>query len=371
MKKQIFPVRQLKLIIVLSIFICWSQKIYAHKFEHPNTWNNPKIIKILETSKIVGIKPMKDALTEQGKKIEFEGKVFLITLKNNVKAVFKSIPIDDQGDAMAEVAAYKASLRLGFPYVPPTVLRNVHDMKGSLQLFVDTPIDLLQEREFEKYSKKFKKKDWNNLKVFYFVFGQWDSGAHNLLAYSSQSTKAIYPIAIDNSGIRNHQHVRYSELPFVRVIYSEKLNTNDWIKPFPFEGYKIIHKPSHHNLKKTFGNKLPESFYQNFQSYGKPLKYVVYQNSVWRQYHAFDKNFVKSYTKKCSQKALSALQKLDLKTLKEIFWHAKGNDFLTNSYLKSILERRDQVVKSHNAAKDNKYYRVPDISIPSKQSSLR
>ncbi len=56
-------------------------------------------------------------------------------LEKDIKAVFKSFPLDDQKDAIAEVAAYKASMFLGFPYVPPpTVLREVNKMKGSLQL---------------------------------------------------------------------------------------------------------------------------------------------------------------------------------------------------------------------------------------------
>ena len=319
---------------------------YAHEFEHPSTWSTPEVTKILKTSKIVDIKPMKTALIEQGKKVEFDGKVFLITLENGMKAVFKSLPPDDQGDAKAEVVAYQASIYLGFPYIPPTVLRKINSMKGSLQLFVDTAIDLLVDGEYTKALQKISQEDQDNLKIFYFIFGQWDSGVHNLLAYTDGPR--IYPIAIDNSGIRNHQCVHYGELPFVRVLYSDKLNTNDWDKPFLFESARISNNPASDNLKKSFGDKLPESFYKNFKSYGKSLKYVIYQNSLWIQYHAFDKNFDKSYVEKCSQKTLLALEKLDLKSLKEIFSCAKGEDFLTDSYFKKILERRDQVLSVHS-----------------------
>lgn len=190
------------LIITYLIISCLSFNCsYAHEFEHPASWHNPKITKILKTAKVTDIKPMKEVLIEQGKKAEFDGQVFLITLENGVQAVFKSLPLDDQGDAKAEVAAYQASVYLGFPYIPPTVLRKINGMTGSLQLFVNTPIDLLKNGEYKKYSKKFSKEDENNLKIFYFVFGQWDSGPHNLLAYPDASK--IYPIAIDNSGIRN------------------------------------------------------------------------------------------------------------------------------------------------------------------------
>ena len=346
MNKELSSVLPAKLIITYLIISCLSFNYsYAHEFEHPTSWHNPEITKILKTTKVADIKPMKEVLIEQGKKAEFDGQVFLITLENGIKAVFKSLPLDDQGDAKAEVAAYQASVYLGFPYIPPTVLRKINGMRGSLQLFVSTSIDLLKNGEYEKYSKKFSKEDKDNLKIFYFVFGQWDSGAHNLLAYPDESK--IYPIAIDNSGIRNHQHVRYGELPFIRVFYSDKLNTNDWDKPFPFENAKIIDNPSYDNLKKSFNNKLPESFYKSFKFYNQPLKYIIYQNSLWRQYHAFDKSFSKSYVEKCHKKALLALGKLDLKSLKEIFSSAKGADFLTDSYLQKILERRNQLLASN------------------------
>ncbi|NDA91342.1 MAG: hypothetical protein EBY20_10695, partial [Alphaproteobacteria bacterium] len=120
------------LIITYLIISCLSFNCsYAHEFEHPASWHNPKITKILKTAKVTDIKPMKEVLIEQGKKAEFDGQVFLITLENGVQAVFKSLPLDDQGDAKAEVAAYQASVYLGFPYIPPTVLRKINGMTGS------------------------------------------------------------------------------------------------------------------------------------------------------------------------------------------------------------------------------------------------
>lgn len=265
------------------------------QFSHPKNWSNPDIAKILKTSKIIKIEPMKEVLLSKGKKIEFEGTVFLVTLENALKTVFKSLPVDDQGVAQAEVAAYQAFLVLGFPHVPPTVLREVEGvkgekMKGSLQLYVETPIDLLVKDQYDAVLKDVSPEDQANLRVFYFVFGQWDSGPHNLLAYKD-ATKT-YLIAIDNSGIRNHQHVLYGDLPFVRVLYSDNLETNDWDAAFPFEKAQCIEDPSSENLKATFGNKLPTAFYDSFKSYGQPFRYVLYQNSLWREYHAYDKGFI-------------------------------------------------------------------------------
>jgi hypothetical protein len=216
-------------------------------------------------------------------------------------------------------------------------------MKGSLQLFVDTKIDLLAKGEYQKVLAKASDVDNANLRIFYFVFGQWDSGAHNLLAYDDADK--TYLVAIDNSSIRNHQNVKnYGDLPFVRVIYSDKFNTNDYGKPFPFDKAEVIKNPSPENLKKVFGSKLPDAFYENFNYHGQQLKYVIYNNSLWRQYHAFDKSFVRAYADQCPAKTIEALRKLDLVELQEIFAESKGSDFLTPTYLKNILKRRDQVV---------------------------
>lgn len=218
-------------------------------------------------------------------------------------------------------------------------------MQGSLQLYVETSIDLLVNGEYQKFLKQVDDTDLINLKIFYFVFGQWDSGAHNMLAY--QNGNKVYPIAIDNSAIRNHQYVKYGQLPFVRTIYSDKLNTNDWHQPFPFENAKTIENLTTQNLKLVFGNKLPESFYQNFNSYNQPYRYVTYQNSIFRQYHVFEQEFIKSYaTSSCPKKTAEAPRKLDLKALKNIYSTAKGADFLTERYLNNILERRDQLLAS-------------------------
>ncbi|HXF91059.1 MAG TPA: hypothetical protein VNJ29_03920 [Candidatus Nitrosotenuis sp.] len=311
-----------------------------------SSWKKPQIANQLKKEKVISMISMRDYLKSQGKKADFMGNVFLVELANGLRGVFKSFSPDDLGDAYAEVAAYKASLVLGFPYVPPTVIRTIKGKRGSLQLFVETTIDPLAPGVFEQALTEADLDDVANLKIFYFIFGQWDTGPHNILIYDEQGKKRL--IAIDNSGIRNHQHVIYGDLPFVRTCYSESLQTNDWGKPFPFDQVQTIANPTPIKLKQIFGTKLPKRFYQSFTSYNQPFCYVIYQNSLWRQYHAFDKSFIKSYTSYCPTKTLSALKKLDLPTLKRIFACAQGADFLTPSYFQAILERRDQVLKHPN-----------------------
>ena len=335
-----------KFIIFLYFFVGFFNNAFAHPFEHPTTWKDQKITEMLKNSKVTTMEPMKKFLLENGKKTDFEGEVFLVTLDNGVRAVFKSLPLDDLGDAQAEVAAYRASIVLGFPYVPPTIMREINGMKGSLQLFVNTPIDTLAFGAYQKALKEATQEDNANLRIFYFIFGQWDSGAHNLLVYQDQLK--TYLIAIDNSGIRNHQHVKFGDLPFVRILYSDKLNTNDWDKPFPFDQAKVIEEPTPENLRQVFKDKVPNLFYKNFKAYNHPLNYVIYRNSLWLQYHAFDKDFIKAYPNSCFQSTQDMIKKLDLRMLKNIFSAAKGADFLTEVYLNAILMRRDMIAEFCN-----------------------
>ena len=332
--------------IMALLVLCLHFNTYAHKFEHPATWGDPAIVQMLKTAKIINIKPMRQALKEQGKKAEFEGEgeVFLVDLENGTKAVFKSPFINYQADSVAEIAAYKASLYLGFPRVPPVVLREIGGMKGSIHLFVNTPIDLLKPGEYKKALQKMSQEDVDNLKIFYFIFGQWDTGPANLLAYTDGSK--LYPIAIDNAKISDLQYVRYGELPFICELYNSKVNPKDWDTAFPFENAQIMKEPTAEKLRQLFGDKLPKYFYDNVKFYGAwRLKYIFYKNIIWRQYRAFDQDFVKSYVADCRYLKNDAIKNLDLNKLKEIFADAKGADFLTDGYLEQILERRDQVLQ--------------------------
>lgn len=101
-------------------------------------------------------------------------------------------------------------------------------------------------------------------------------------------------------------------------------------------------------MRKTFADTLPESFYQSFKSYNLPFRYVTSRNSLWRQYHAGDEDFVISFTNHLPDQTRKALEGVNLAQLKKIFACAKGADFLTPAYLKAILERRDQVLRHFN-----------------------
>lgn len=330
-------------ILLFFFFLCLNFECLSSTLNmHPKNWSNESFVKLLREGNVVSILPMREHLKQVGRKIEFDGQVYLVKLDNGIKAVFKPVPEDDIDDAHAEVAAYKSSILLGFPYIPPTIFTSINGKKGSLQLFVETNVDSLDPEAYKTALKGVTREDIANLKIFYFVFGQWDSGPHNQLIVQKQGK--TYIVAIDNETIKNRQYVKYGSLPFVRTHYSEKLATNDAGKPFPFTKAKVIREPTAKKLKKVFGDSFPRSFYRSFNSYSAELHYVIFQNSLWRRFHGGDKSFVLSHTNCLPAKTKKKLQQLTIPVLKKIFLSAKGADFLSPVYLRAILERRDQVL---------------------------
>ncbi|PCI73158.1 hypothetical protein COB28_04885 [Candidatus Dependentiae bacterium] len=332
----------IKKIIYLSLFFYINiiSALSIKEFENPKLWHDKSIAEYLKTASVKNIIPMREFLESAGKKDDFTNEVSLIELEGGIRAVFK--PGEDN---YFEEVAYNVSCHLEYPYVPPTVMRTINNQEGSLQLFVETEIDLLDDGMYEQMFEKFDENDINNLKLFYFVFGQWDSGAYNLLAYEYE--KKVYAIAIDNEGFANMQKVRYGELPYIRICYDESFKTNDFDIPFPFDSYKILKKSSKDDMNQDFVKKLPDWFRTAPYNH---RKYILYQDGFWCQFHAFNDKFIKSYVDICSEKIYQTLQKLDRSTLHSLYKKVLNNGLFKEAQIDDILERRDQVLASVKAS---------------------
>ena len=303
----------------------------------------------LATEKIVDIKDMRTVLAGQGRKVRFSHAVSLVTLESGIKGVFKSVSLCEDA---CEVAAYKASKFLGFPLVPPTVLRTINGQKGSFQLYVNTNFDPLPRGNIASALKKADPDDVANLKLFYFVIGQWDTEAHNLLIDIQENNVKI--VAIDNGCICSHKHVRYGEYPFIKVWGSSLLHTDDWEKPFPFDRAKILSKPTLQDIKDLLGSTAPDNLCKWLAGF-QIIPYVLYQDSLWVSFDGHLKNqdgHPFAYTTHYPKKTIEQLKKLDLTAVKKIFSDVQGQEFLTEEFLYSILDRRDQVLAHYNSLKN-------------------
>ncbi len=334
--------KNIKPVFFLIFYCSLNFTLFGSEFSDPQKWDHHKILGLLK-SEPISIISMRKYLKTQNKLIDFDNEVYLVTLKNGIKAVFKP-----GEDCLAEVCAYEASIFLGFPYIPPIILTSINGKKASLQLFIDTKIDPLAPNVYKNAFGEASNIDVANLKLFWFVFGQWDTGPHNIMILKNKSKTFL--ISIDNEGISNKQYVKYGELPFVSILYSDKFNTDDWWNTlFPFNEAVTIYECNEKKLRSIFNSKVPERFYLKFRNrLPFTFKYVIYQNKLWRQFHTSDKSFIKSYTEFFPKESIIKLEKLNIKILNKIFSQAKGTDFFTKKYIESILERRDQVLKTHN-----------------------
>ncbi len=162
--------KQLKWIfVILFLPLLKMNSLLGGDIQNPQNWHHLDMGAWLETAPILENQDMGEFLKAQDKGANFQSCVRLITFENDIRGVFKA---DDLDDAKMEVAAYRASIVLGFPYIPPTVLREIDGKQGSLQLYIKTPIDLLSPGEYPKFLKTVDEKMKEDLKLFHFVFGQ-------------------------------------------------------------------------------------------------------------------------------------------------------------------------------------------------------
>ena len=308
------------------------------------TFNFTAIEKRLQNEKVISRKSMRQYLQEIGHKADFEGNVELVTLESGLLAVFKPYKPIDYPDAYAEVAAYKASGFLGVHLVPPVVLRKIGNAFGSLQFYVEPSQDALQYRCFEDILAQLPAKTVEDIKIFCFLFGQWDFGRHNIIL--QRNGPKIFAALIDNTGIKHHQKWRLGENPFVRVGYFETLNTNDWWGvPFPYEKAQTI-DPDLKKIEKRFGNKLGKAFKKKLAQSAYPITYVLWRNSFWRQFHEGDPQHTPIKIAPLASDRREKIEKITEKVLNEvIFPHAQKADFYKPIYSADILARRDQLLQ--------------------------
>ncbi len=289
----------------------------------------------------VEIKSMREYLLERGMTVDFSGNVFVVYLNNGLKCVFKYYDdTQEKTKTKSEIIAYKLSKETGIGNVPPVVWREIklNDGKiaqGYLALFVNSEIDILnyEDDDFFDMLKKMDSTEINNYKIFNFVFGNFDVGAHNLLICDGK------PIMIDNETIDNPWCVRYGEVPFVIFYAFDKMPTQP-IKSseFPFESVKFANFEERKKIENEF-DYFPTRRGHNF---------ILYKNIYWVQLNCGD--FVERikqliYPDMLPDSTKEALKNLDYQKLLEIF-EANENNRHVNQLITGILERRDMLIEN-------------------------
>ncbi len=292
----------------------------------------------LLSTPVKSLTPMAEVLAIQNKKVSFDNTVFLVQLANGLKAVFKP-----GSDCYAEVAAYRAGYFLGNRLVPPTVLRVINETLGSLQFYVETTCDLLEDSSPYELVPEIHK---TRMKLFYFVFGQWDIGYGNRLVQINDSKAHL--ALIDNAGCSNRQQVQYGDYPFIMIGYSST-REGDWSAPFPFEQPCIEKNISFEKAKVLFGAFLPEDRLKQFWSrHKRKVVFAVWRKGLWVQYYKNDSASSPSAVSVYPEEVLQSYKKLTVDELRG-FWREALLTSDAEHYERLItltLERRDQLVRA-------------------------
>lgn len=324
------------------IACCYTQE--QNVWSHPQPAWHYKIDQnaleyALRTEEIIDSMSMSEYLTGQGKGCEFTHEVKIVVLKSGIKAVFK-----DGVGRFAEVAAYRASRALNINMVPPTVLRTVGGQDGSLQFYVASPFDLTDTMICKSAYDQIDQHDILRMKLFYFVFGQWDIGPANqiIALHNNQAYLAL----IDNAGMHNKVQVRYGDYEFIRRGYSNT-RQDDWTAPFPFDAKITLLNPGIHKLAQIFGEYLDNESLDNIWHRVPIITYALWQNALWIQYYAKHPYISPNYVAQCPRILVEPYYNLDREFLR-LCWAealATNNKKHYEELIELALQRCEEMLK--------------------------
>lgn len=322
--------RALLIILLLTANQVWSAQFCGKEFDFEQIeWR-------LKTEQWSSKTPMDEFLRLQGRLVHFTSEVYLIELASGTKAVLKIADPSWPRDAIAEVAAYKASQLLGMHLVPPTVLYAKDGLVGSLQYYVEPSFDLLMEGNYERAKERVSPEDLANIELFYFLFGQWDPGPSNLIAV--EEGEGVYFALIDNAAIGYTQKCRYGEHPFVLCFPDTVFPKEQSEGAFPFHRVRLL-PPDISLWEKEFGSVLsPMQIKEICKMKWSPVAFVIWQEHFWRQYRFGSPSYTDYYPPETMKKMMD----LNLESLRMLFDNDLGFLF-RDHYYESILERRDQL----------------------------
>lgn len=324
-----------KFIFIFLLLFLSSKSSYAELF-CGKEFDFVDIEKRLREEEIASQVSMCDFLKEKGQVAHFSSQVFLITLSSGIRAVLKISDSAYPRDAVAEVAAYRASRFLKLNFIPPTVFYNKNGEVGSLQYYVEPAFDLIKKENYKYALKLIPKEQLAKIKLFYFVFGQWDKGPSNYIAVQNET--GLNFVLIDNAAIGFQQKARYGSYPFVLTFPHKKFKESKNDASFPFHKAETL-APDLKVWHKKFGSELTEAEIQRLLKLKKPVTFVIWKGRFFRQY-SFGRP---CYTHTFPLKLMKQFKKLTPNHVRAFFRNpfgvSMGNDFFSD-----ILDRRDQVI---------------------------
>jgi hypothetical protein len=325
------------LMCIMSIFIATTvtcATVPVSAISHYKKFT--EIEKNLATEKISSIVPMRDFLLQQGQVAHFQHDVCLIEFEMGMKAVFKQ---GDMRNAVAEVAAYRASQFFELYRVPPTILYELDGKVGSLQYYIEPAFDLMVKKNYNYVKQQLSPDAWARIQLFYFIMGQWDPDPSNFIAQKNGDAFELY--LIDNAACGDTQKVRYGDYPFVALWKIEHEKPAKEGESFPFDATFVL-PPDPAVLQTTFQGRLQQYQIKRLCRLQEPIYCITWNGYVWRQFRFGDPCVTDVYPSDLMQ--LIATVTYD--QVVSFFANEHGVIF-EPEFLQDILERRDQVIAAY------------------------
>ena len=296
------------------------------------------IQKQLVEERIISSIPMEEFLEQKGHKAHFTSSVYLVELDSGIRAVLKWDDPTWPRNAVAEVAAFRVSKYLNLHLVPPTVFYIEGDSVGSLQYYVEPAYDLAAKGKYEEALQRTPADELAAIQLFYFVFGQWDSGPSNLIPVEREGI--CHFALIDNAAIGFAQKTLYGDYSFIQTFPGIAWPMEADEGPFPYWSVRTL-PPDPLIWPEKFGDLLTDVQINTLCRLNQPVHFVIWQGSFWRQYRFGSPAYTELYPKPL----MTALSNLTEEQLRDFFSNPFGVTFSKNFY-QDILERRDQIVSN-------------------------
>jgi hypothetical protein len=303
-----------------------------------------------ESTSIVKLIPMHEHLQKNNAQVDYSSDVYFAECVDGKRGVFK-VQHDTEGEMFAEVAAYRASEWLGLHMVPPTIItRDAHGRWGSLQDYIEPAFDWIKIGKTKCIEELVDQSEVDAMRLFYFVFGQWDIGASNQIIYTKEGKNHI--ALIDNGVLYDEQQIQYSDFAFIHygAPYREPVNYLSKT-PFPFD--KVQQGIPNEQLKEWlcyFG--IPEetafAMINRAERNNTNIRYVIWNNAFWIQYYKYYLRVKANYVEHPNPELIEKFKKLTKQDLCS-FWAEglKDNYDYVMRLIDLTLERRDQLCNAH------------------------
>jgi hypothetical protein len=289
----------------------WSERLPFEKMEHLLAQADDQII--LKMS-------MKSYMSASGKIPRGNSNAAeIVEFADGTRAIWKPGPRAD-----ADADAYRLARWLGFKIVPPTIVRTIAGIRGSLQFFVESPYDFKKNKGSEAIAfATVSQEDKDAMEAFYFLASNWDRHSGNQLVDAAGGLALI-----DNTLILALQTVRFGESPWRSIQVAQGHATPDVLNiDFPFEEARFFSKPNidAEHIKSVLSNDSHlfdlarlESKMKWHQQDGGSIGFIYWKSALWMSLTV--PGFYKpSVPENASQALLAIVRKTGTHDLENIF----------------------------------------------------